>query len=333
MSKSAFLSVTANTCVRDFGQYVTSFELRFAPGTDLSEANPDHFRFTGTSKHPSAVHESFGVLRTRRAGETLELSVDPFLFDEKFGAEFVLGGETFRFSKADVGKMNVEVVDDFEILRTERGMTYRLLVPESDGPLPLVVAFHGSGERGTDGYRHMVSFRMVTKWGEPESQAKYPCIVLGPQMTEDWSDAELEDVRGIIDRLISEGKADPKRIYAAGLAAYQSTLRFAAANTDLLAGVIAMLFWEKYTPDLSPLADLPIWMCIGENDFTGESPYLRNAYRYLTETLHNKNARCTVFTQEEMMSWGLYGRLSHCGWIPTLNSPQICDWLFAQRRE
>ena len=330
---STLLSLTANTCVKDFGQYAASFVLRFSPGTDLSAVNPGSFRFYNTAKHPAAGHESFGAVRTQREGDALTVWVDPFLYGDTFRGELTLGAEKLCFSKADVTKMNVAVVDDFEALTTESGMAYRLLVPESDGPLPLVVAFHGSGERGTDNYKHMVSFRVITKWGEPDSQAKYKCIVLGPQMTQDWSDDELREVRKIIDRLIAEKKADPKRIYAAGLAPYQVTLRFACANRDLLAGVISMLFWEKYTPDLSPLTDLPIWMCIGINDFTGESPYLKKAYQYLRETLHNENVRCTVFTEEQLMSYGLYGRLSHCGWIPTLNSPEICDWLFAQKKD
>lgn len=326
------LSVKANTAVRDYGQYVESFDITFVPGYDASGVTRECFTFSGTAKHPLAGHESFGVWKLERKGDTLTVYVDPFLYKDTYTGEAMIGGEKVSLSKADVTGMRVAVVDDFEVHTTQSGMVYRLYVPDSDGPLPLVVAFHGNGERGTDGYRHMVDHRVVTKWGEPVSQARYKCIVLGPQSSEGWSDAELAEVRGIIDRLIEERKADPHRIYAAGLAAFQATLRFSAANTDLLAGVLAMLFWKQYTPDLAPLADLPIWMAIGVNDSTGESPYAREAYQYLTEELHNEKARITVFSEEQMMAYGLYGTITHWGWIPALDDPEICDWLFSNIR-
>jgi predicted peptidase len=331
--ENRILSVTANTLVKDYGQYVESFELTFEPGSDLSGVTGECFAFSKTAKHPLAGHESLGVWKTGKEGDTVTVSVDPFLFTDTYEGEAVIGGEKISLSRADVTQTRVTVVDDFGTFETESGMVYRLLIPESDGPLPLVVAFHGNGERGTDGLRHMVNNRVITKWGEPVSQARYKCIVLGPQSNDSWSDAELAEVRTIIDRLIEEKKADPHRIYAAGLAAFQATLRFSAANADLLAGVLAMLFWKQYTPDLSLLADLPIWMAIGVNDSTGESPFAREAYQYLTEQLHNDKARITVFPEDQMMSYGLYGSMTHWGWIPALDDPEICDWLFGNIRQ
>ena len=327
------LSITANTCVRDYGQFVESFDMTFASGTDLSCVTKDSFCFTNTAKHPLAGHESFGAWEVEKEGDTLTVIVDPFLYTDKYEGKVVVNGEEFSLSKADVSASKVAVVDDFEALTTEKGLAYRLLVPESDGPLPLVVTFHGNGERGTDNLVHMVNNRIITKWGEPSSQARYKCIVLGPQCNDSWSDDELADVRGIIDRLIAEGKADPKRIYAAGIAAFQGTLRFAAANADLLAGVLAMLFWKKYSPDFSKIADLPLWMAIGVNDSTGESPHVKEAFEYISKELHNEKAKCTIFTEEEMASYGLYGTMAHWGWIPAINNPEMCDWLFSNIKE
>ena len=337
--KKALLSVTANTCVRDYGQFVTSFELNFDPEYDLSGVSADNFAFEKTAKHPIAGHESFGAWKVEKKNNSLTVFVDPFLYNDSYEGEVVLDGEKISLSKADVSGMRVEVVDDFESLTTESGLSYRLYVPQSDEPLPLVVAFHGNGERGSDTYKHMVNNRVVTKWGEPQSQARYRCIVLGPQSdlgtqsNNSWSDDELADVRRIIDCLIEEGKADPKRIYAAGLAPFQVTLRFAVANSDLLAGVLSMLFWKKYSPDMSSLTELPIWFAIAEKDSTGESPYVKEVYQYFTEVLHNPNVKCTIFPETETESYGLYGQMTHWGWIPALNNPEICDWLFEQRRD
>ncbi|MBR0086881.1 MAG: hypothetical protein IJL98_03980 [Lachnospiraceae bacterium] len=331
--RSRIVNVTANTCVRDLGQYVESFILAAAPGTDLSGVRPEDCTFENTAKHPAAGHESFGAWKTEAAGPVLTVSVDPFLYNDTYQGSIVIEGETISLSKADVDDMRVSVVDDFQPVTTENGLAYRLLVPESDGPLPLIVTFHGNGERGTDNYGQMVHNRLTTKWGEPESQARYKCVVLGPQSNNSWSDEELKDIRGIIDRLIEEKIVDPARVYAYGMAAFQATIRFAAMNADLLAGVVSMIYWKKYTPDLTPLAQLPIWMVIAENDPTGESGVVKEAYQYLKEELHNEKMKCIIYSDEEMASYGLYGGQLHWCWIPTLNNKEISDWLFAQKKE
>jgi hypothetical protein len=33
------------------------------------------------------------------------------------------------------------------------------------------------------------------------------------------------------------------------------------------------------------------------------------------------------------MSYGLYGSMTHWGWIPALDDPEICDWLFGNSRQ
>ncbi|MBQ9824857.1 MAG: hypothetical protein IJM63_10195 [Solobacterium sp.] len=330
--RDALKSVTANTYVGEYGQYVESFTFTFEDGYDASKLSSSDFTVSETAKHPSAGHASFGVYDVTADGSAVTVSVDPFLYNDTYTAAAVIDGDTVSFAKADVNEMKVAVVDDFEALTTDQGMAYRLYVPESEAPLPLVVTFHGNGEQGTDNYLQMVNNRVTTKWGEPESQALYKCIVLGPQASQGWSDEELADVRGIIDQLIADGKADANRIYAAGLAGFEATIRFAAANTDLLAGVLAMIYWKDFDPDLSTLTDLPIWMTIAENDFTGEAPHIVETYEYLTNELGNKNVRYTLFTDDEMASYGLYGGLTHWGWIPTLNNPEMVDWLFSQHR-
>jgi predicted peptidase len=61
-------------------------------------------------------------------------------------------------------------------------MPYRLLMPSnlsSDAKYPLVVLFHGSGERGDDNEKQLVYG--VERFARPESRSKYPCFVLAPQ--------------------------------------------------------------------------------------------------------------------------------------------------------
>jgi len=61
-------------------------------------------------------------------------------------------------------------------------LPYRLLVPgdlSSGEKYPLVVLFHGSGERGDDNEKQLVNG--VERFARPESRAEHPCFVLVPQ--------------------------------------------------------------------------------------------------------------------------------------------------------
>ena len=61
-------------------------------------------------------------------------------------------------------------------------MPYRLLAPRelsSDAKYPLVVLFHGSGERGNDNEKQLANG--VKRFARPESRSKHPCFVLVPQ--------------------------------------------------------------------------------------------------------------------------------------------------------
>ena len=83
---------------------------------------------------------------------------------------------------------------------------------------------------------------------------------------------------------------------------------------------------------LHPAAEHTL-MVIAENDPTGESGVVKEAYQYLKEELHNEKMKCTIYSDEEMASYGLYGGQLHWCWIPTLNNKEISDWLFAQKKE
>jgi predicted peptidase len=63
-------------------------------------------------------------------------------------------------------------------------MPYRLLVPgELASAYPLVLFFHGSGERGKDNKKQLV--HGVERFARPDSRSRYPCFVLAPQCPTD----------------------------------------------------------------------------------------------------------------------------------------------------
>ena len=58
-------------------------------------------------------------------------------------------------------------------------MPYRLLIPSdlnSSAKYPLVLFFHGSGERGDDNQKQLLYG--VERFATPDSQSRYPCFVV-----------------------------------------------------------------------------------------------------------------------------------------------------------
>lgn len=333
VDRSAIAHIAAYTYVSDYGQFVSSFVLTFGEGFDAERLNIADFSVENAAKHPLNGISSFGVYRVEASGAEVALAVDPFLYNAGFVVRCTLDGEeAFSFDVASVDEMHCAVVDDFQALTTNSGLSYRLFVPDVDAPLPLIVTFHGGGESGTDNLKQMANNRITTKWAESVSQAQYPCVVLGPQSSNNWSDEELTDVRAIIDDLIAEGVVDANRVYAVGIAYMEATLRFCVLNTDLIAAAIPMIYWKEHDPDLSSLIDMPLWFAIAENDFTGEAPNVIETVDYLTNELGNPNVRSSIYTNDEMNAYGLYGGLYHWGWIPAINNPEMVEWLFSYRK-
>lgn len=120
-------------------------------------------------------------------------------------------------------------------------LNYRVLYPRDYNPAreyPVILFLHGAGERGSDNEKQLV--QCGDMFASFENQTKYPAIVLAPQCPEEevWSEFDLQEtgqqwklsfpsvtpiqpsmraVKELLDRYISEGKADTKRIYVTGL--------------------------------------------------------------------------------------------------------------------
>ena len=103
-------------------------------------------------------------------------------------------------------------------------LPYRLFIPDPYNPAdryPVVLALHGSGERGSDNLSQIQNWRLATSWADPVNQAKYPCFVVAPQcpVGGEWSNAtpELATANDILDSLAREFSIDTNRIYVTGL--------------------------------------------------------------------------------------------------------------------
>ena len=54
---------------------------------------------------------------------------------------------------------------------------YKLFSPGKEGPLPVVIVFHGFGDTS-----NLLSYRTAVEWAEPQNQAVRPCYVLAPSV-------------------------------------------------------------------------------------------------------------------------------------------------------
>ncbi len=176
------------------------------------------------------------------------------------------------------------VVDLFEKRQhTFEGLTlpYRLYVPEGyDGSqaYPLVVAFHGSGERGTDNERHIAVHRLATAWADPANQARNPAFVVAPQLptTLRWTmDAPVAQssftsgervVLDLIDALEREFAVDTNRVYLVGLSlGGHATWDIVSRLPERFAAAVPMSGHADPT-QAGKLLDFPLWVFHGESD-------------------------------------------------------------------
>ncbi|MCD7917566.1 MAG: hypothetical protein LUF84_03765 [Clostridiales bacterium] len=99
-----------------------------------------------------------------------------------------------------------------------QGVNYNLYLPEGYDPAqryPLVVFIHDAGVRGQDPRITLMQGNGALTWAKPEWQAKHPCIVVAPQVSQN-SDKEIDTVKGLIDSIRATYSVDEKRVYATG---------------------------------------------------------------------------------------------------------------------
>lgn len=219
----------------------------------------------------------------------------------------------------------------------EDGLDYSYFInEEAEGPLPLVVFFHGGGQ-GNDTYTPIRFSNGGTVWANPENQARYPCHVLCPRNAV-TADA-MEKVVAVIDKWVDAGLVDPNRVYVTGFSmGGMSTWTFLNTYPDVAAAAIPIC--AAGTPAsveaAKSYANLPIWAFVTRDDF------LYNLCMWVDSTYgpYMKDYRLTVLKENKAMMDPYNGWVfdPHCAWIPVYNEytdengQMAIDWLFAQNR-
>lgn len=111
----------------------------------------------------------------------------------------------------------------FDIEEAPGGGTYALYTPDNaseDNKRPLMVWFHGTGERyhGANPGGNLIGNRALAFADEEFQETLDGCYVLAPQSTTDgWSGQRLNDMEALINDVIAENNIDITKIYVGGL--------------------------------------------------------------------------------------------------------------------
>jgi len=216
-------------------------------------------------------------------------------------------------------------------------LLYRLLKPMGYDPqkkYPLVLFFHGAGERGDDNRRQLV--HGMNEFAGDQMMKKYPCFVAAPQCPQgaQWVDtpwtadahampdeptAPMRMSLELLSALETEFSIDPSRIYVTGLsmggfgvwdALQRHPNRFAAAVPVCGGADLAKA---------QSIAHIPVWVFHGDSDGVVKTKRSRDMVDAIKQA--GGSPRYTE-----------YPNTGHNAWSATYSNQEVYDWLFAQRR-
>jgi predicted peptidase len=215
-------------------------------------------------------------------------------------------------------------------------LPYRLLVPEhydSHIKYPVILFFHGSGERGVDNKAELS--QGVPNFTTPADCAKFPCFVIVPQCppNDKWADIPPDDFTGvlppqpgqpmqlalkILDSVNAEFGTDTNRIYVMGLSlggfgTWDCVTRF----PERFAGAVPVCGGGYPTAITAANARVPVWAFLSSDD--PAVPPLRSIH--MIEAMIKMGGHPKLY---------VYGGLGHGSWGKAFSEPELLPWLFAQ---
>lgn len=202
---------------------------------------------------------------------------------------------------------------------------YRLYVPASDSATaakkwPLLIWFHGHGQRGSDNKQSLAWLSLVFAAADNAP----PFLILVPQHPSDqsWSDF-LPTVHAILERTLSYYPVDADRVYAAGVSGGGSACwDLISRYPESIAAAIPMSSGGGDLSQAARLENIPIWAFHCSVDTITPPQGVRDMVRavqdaggiaHLTETPNS-------------------GTTPHDCWTPAFKEYDVVPWMLAQHR-
>ncbi len=218
-------------------------------------------------------------------------------------------------------------------------MPYRLLLPEGYDPAkryPLVLGFHGAGERGSD--NEITLKHLSPPFLQPEARQRYPCFVLIPQCAPGhrWVEVPWEAKAHqqpeapalymqmsllLLAEIMQEYPIDSTRLYTYGLsmggfAVWDIITRY----PKLFAAAIAVCGGAD-EQQAANIVHLPVWAFHGGKDST----VLPERSRRMVAALQAAGATKLRYTE--------YPEVGHTSWKQAFAEKELLPWLFAQQKQ
>lgn len=221
---------------------------------------------------------------------------------------------------------------------TGQTLPYRLLTPKNydvKKKYPLVIFFHGAGERGTDNRNQLL--HGTSLYLQSDNRESFPCFVIAPQCpnNQQWVDmpwgadsgtqpkepsAAMALALGIIDALPKEFSIDADRLYVTGLsmggyATWDCLTRF----PDKFAAAAPVCGGGDEKAVTPTAAKVPVWAFHSEDDPVVKVKRTRNMIAALRAAGGNPH-------------YFEYFGLGHGSWNKAYAEKEFLPWMFAQHR-
>lgn len=208
---------------------------------------------------------------------------------------------------------------------------YQLLKPANYDPkvkYPLVVFFHGSGERGRVA-NHTDHFVQI--FAQQDALRDYPCFVIIPSLPEqsEWNSRQLSDPPTwpaaasihLMAQLEKDYNIDPKRIYVSGIsaggsAAWEMLLRY---PKRFAAAIPIAAHWRVTDDQMRRLRKTSIFISAGALDQYVPVEYMRALVMRLNKA-------------DVEVNYKEYADVGHFSWVPLYTDKTFLPWLFGKHR-
>ncbi len=217
-------------------------------------------------------------------------------------------------------------------------LPYRLLKPiqyDENQSYPLVLFFHGAGERGYDNVVPLTHIAPLFTKGV--NRKYYPCFVLVPQcppeqrwVEVDWS-AEAHDIPqepstpmqltlNLLDEIIENYHIDTNRLYVTGLSMGGfATWDIIARYPDTFAAAVPICGGGDVATT-EEIKDIPLWAFHGKLD----QVVLVSRSRDMILSIREAGGK-PKYTE--------YPNEYHGSWKPAYQEPDLLKWMFAQKKQ